>query len=61
MAYYADFWVYPILEVMEAHQRAIFIMVLNAFFISIYIMVNMLYFVGFYGWRITQISGCILY
>ena len=38
VAYYADFWVYPILEVMEAHQRAIFIMVLMAFFISIYIM-----------------------
>ena len=61
MAYYADSWVNPILEVMEAHQRAIFIMVLMAFFISIYIMVNMLCFVGFYGWRTTQISGCILY
>lgn len=38
IAYYANIWVYPILAVLETHQRAIFITVLLAFFISIYIL-----------------------
>ncbi|XP_052236869.1 androgen-induced gene 1 protein-like isoform X2 [Dreissena polymorpha] len=38
IAYYADLWVYPILQLMETHQRAIFFLVLLAFFITIYIL-----------------------
>lgn len=38
VAYIADIWVYPILEVMKTHQRVIFISVLLAFFVSIYIL-----------------------
>lgn len=37
IAYKADLWVYPILKVMQAHERVIFIAVLMALFISIYI------------------------
>ncbi|KAL4218023.1 hypothetical protein ACF0H5_022761 [Mactra antiquata] len=38
VAYYADIWVYPILQVMESHQRAIFISIMMVFFVSIYIL-----------------------
>ncbi|WAR17127.1 AIG1-like protein [Mya arenaria] len=35
-AYYANIWVYPVLAVMEVHQRAIFIGILCVFFLTIY-------------------------
>ncbi|XP_060561894.1 androgen-induced gene 1 protein-like isoform X2 [Ruditapes philippinarum] len=38
IAFYADIWVYPVLQVMEGHQRVIFITILMAFFMSIYIL-----------------------
>ncbi|KAL3847561.1 hypothetical protein ACJMK2_018464 [Sinanodonta woodiana] len=38
IAYYANIWVYPVLKVMEAHQRILFITLLMVFFISIYIL-----------------------
>ncbi|KAL5014095.1 hypothetical protein ScPMuIL_008365 [Solemya velum] len=38
IAYYVDLWVYPILQVLQIHERAIFIVLLYAFFISIYIL-----------------------
>ncbi|XP_052761334.1 androgen-induced gene 1 protein-like isoform X1 [Mya arenaria] len=36
IAYYANIWVYPVLAVMEVHQRAIFIGILCVFFLTIY-------------------------
>ncbi|XP_070208468.1 androgen-induced gene 1 protein-like isoform X4 [Littorina saxatilis] len=38
IAFAADLWVYPVLRVMQNHERAIFIMFLLMFFISIYLL-----------------------
>ncbi|CAC5371243.1 unnamed protein product [Mytilus coruscus] len=38
IAYYANIWVYPILKVLQPHQRAVFIIVLLFLFISLYIL-----------------------
>ncbi|XP_021364277.1 androgen-induced gene 1 protein-like [Mizuhopecten yessoensis] len=37
VAYYADIWVYPILKIMAPHERVIFIAILMALFVSIYL------------------------
>ncbi|KAI8776401.1 androgen-induced gene 1 protein-like [Biomphalaria glabrata] len=38
IAYYENFWVYPILQVLESHQRAVFIVICLLFFASQYIL-----------------------
>ncbi|XP_005101405.1 androgen-induced gene 1 protein [Aplysia californica] len=38
IAYYDNFWVYPVLEVLAAHERAVFIFVCLLFFASLYIL-----------------------
>lgn len=38
IAYFDDFWVYPVLQYMRAHERAVFIAVCLAFFSSFYLL-----------------------
>ena len=38
VAYKADLWVYPVLKVMQTHQRVVFIAVLLLLFVIIYLL-----------------------
>ena len=38
IAFYANIWVYPILKVLQPHQRAVFIIVLLFLFVSLYLL-----------------------